>query len=96
MSVVLPAQNRQIIREDDRQFYISSVINERIDVIVVAQQFIAACEQAFAAARVLGDAGAAGVGKAQSLSDLIAATDTFSDEATASAFMAAFRAALDA
>ena len=96
MSIVLPAQNRQFIREDDRLFYISTVINERIDVGVIAQQFISACEQAFAAARVLRDAGAAGVGKAQSLSGLIAATDTFSDEATANAFLAAFQAALDA
>lgn len=96
MSATLPDQNRQYIREDDRQFYISTVVNERIDVAVIAGQFISACEQALAAARVIHAAGAVGVGKAAALSTLISATDTFSDEATANAFLAAFQAALDA
>lgn len=96
MSIALPAQNRQIIRENDRQFYISSVINERIDVGVIAQQFLASCEQAFAAARVLRDAGDAGVSKAKKLSDMIASTTTFADAAAAEQFFAAFQAALDA
>lgn len=94
MSVNLPASNTQYIKEDETQFYISQTINERHDVSVLAGQFISACENAFAVARILRSAADAGVGKAATLAALIGSTETFSDEATAGAFITAFRAAM--
>ena len=93
---VLPDERVLFFPETDRLFYISRTINERQDVAVLAVQFMSLCEQAMAVAKVLGEAGAAGVGKAATLAALIQATDTFADEAKAAAFLAAFRAALDA
>lgn len=93
---MLQSENKVIIRENASLFYISRTINERQDVAVLAGQFMSLCEQAMAVAKVIGEAGAAGVEKAAALSALIQATDTFADEAKAAAFLAAFRAALDA
>jgi hypothetical protein len=93
---MLPSENKIIIRENAALFYISRTINERQDGVVLAEQFMSLCVQAMAVAKVIGEAGAAGVEKAATLSALIQATDTFADEAKATAFLATFQAALDA
>lgn len=88
----LPAEDMQVIKTGEDQFYISTRTNTFVRVEDLRGSLLASCEQALSAGRVLRLAAAAGVAEAAAVVAVLDTVAAFSDAEAAATFMAALRA----